>query len=130
MLLHVMQRSKEATLAAVSACALELLSDPVYQTFASEIIAAYAADQEPNCARIMSGMVPEDAERIAAILREDLPQAEPEKAVADCIARIRKIDIEERLGELNRMLADSTKTMQEKNQIMLEIQSLNREMRG
>ncbi|MDO4746626.1 MAG: hypothetical protein Q4B18_08715, partial [Bacillota bacterium] len=101
-----------------------------YQKFASEIIAAYAVDAEPNCARIMSAMAPEDAERIASVLREDLPQTEPEKAVTDCIARIRKIDAEQRLTELNRLLGDSTKSVQEKQNIMLEIQSLNRKLRG
>ena len=115
---------------AVSAGATELLSEPIYRVFASEIIAAYAEDTQPNCARIMSAMSPSDADRIAAILREDLPQAEPEKAVADCIARIRKLDVEQRLTELNRLLADSTKTMQEKQDIMFEIQSVNRELRG
>ena len=130
MLLRVMQQSKEATLTAVSEGATDLLSDPVYETFASEIIAAYAMDTEPNCARIMSGMDPADAERIAAVLREDLPQSDPEKAVTDCIARLRKIDTEARLEELNRRLSDSTKSMQEKQDIMLEIQRLNRELRG
>ena len=107
-----------------------MFSEEVYKTFAAEIIAAYAMDAEPNCARIMSGMSSEDAERVAAILREDLPQTEPEKAVSDCIARIRKIDTELRLEELGKLLGDSTKTMQEKQEIMLEIQSLNRELRS
>lgn len=130
MLLHVMQQSKEATLAAVSEGATELFSLDVYRSFAAEIIAAYAMDTEPNCARIMSAMSAEDAERIAAILREDLPGTEPEKSVADCIARIRKIDTELHLEELGKQLGDSTKTMQQKQDIMLEIQRLNRALRG
>ena len=101
-----------------------------YQKFAAEIIAAYAQETEPNCARMMSTMPPEEAEIIAAVLGKDLPGDDPEKVVSDCIRRIRRIETEAELERLGVQLADSTKTVQQKQEIMLEIQRLNRELRG
>ena len=130
MLLHTMLQSREATLAAVEQGALEMFSVPAYQSFSAEIVAAFAQDAEPNCARIMGNMQPEDAERVAAAFREDLPKEDPVRMVEDCVRRIRRLDTEEELGRLKIQLADSTKTINEKQEIMQRIQSLNRELRG
>ena len=130
MLLHTMLQSREATLAAVEQGALEMFSVPAYQSFSAEIVAAFAQDAEPNCARIMGNMQPEDAERVAAAFREELPKEEPVRMVEDCVRRIRRLDTEEELGRLKIQLADSTKTINEKQEIMQRIQSLNRELRG
>lgn len=130
MLLHAMLQSREATLSAVEQGALEMFSVPAYQSFSAEIVAAFAQDAEPNCARIMGNMQPEDAERVAAAFREDLPKEDPVRMVEDCVRRIRRLDTEEELGRLKIQLADSTKTINEKQEIMQRIQSLNRELRG
>ena len=129
-LLHTMLQSRGATLKAVEQGAVELFSVQAYQKFAAEIIAAYAQETEPNCARMMSAMPPEEAEIIAAVLGKDLPGDDPEKVVSDCIRRIRRIETEAELERLGVQLADSTKTVQQKQEIMLEIQRLNRELRG
>ncbi len=129
-LLHTMLQSRGATLKAVEQGAAELFSVQAYQKFAAEIIAAYAQETEPNCARMMSAMPPEEAEIIAAVLGKDLPGDDPEKVVSDCIRRIRRIETEAELERLGVQLADSTKTVQQKQEIMLEIQRLNRELRG
>lgn len=129
-LLHTMLQSRGATLKAVEQGAAELFSVQAYQKFAAEIIAAYAQETEPNCARMMSAMPPEEAEIIAAVLGKDLPGDDPEKVVSDCIRRIRRIETEAELERLGVQLADSTKTVQQKQEVMLEIQRLNRELRG
>ena len=129
-LMSAMLTGRPAAEAAVAAGAMEQLSTKAYQTLATGVIAAYAMEVAPNVAAIIAGMSAEDAALAGAAMREDVEQKEPIKAVHDCISRIRRYDIQQRIQELTQSLSDPQATEEEKTTCMTQIQHLNREMRG
>lgn len=129
-LLLAMAQSREATLAAVSDGAAELFSDDARSLLAAEIIAAYAADTAPNCARIIAAMPEELAGRLAGVFREDAVAKDPLRVVRDCAAAIRRFDRRRQIDAMTLELTDSTLPANERQALMEQIQHLTRELRG
>lgn len=129
-LLLAMAQSREATLAAVSDGAAELFSDDARSLLAAEIIAAYAADTAPNCARIIAAMPEELAGRLAGVFREDAVAKDPLRVVRDCAAAIRRFDRRRQIDAMTLRLTDSTLPANERQALMEQIQHLTRELRG
>lgn len=129
-LLQAMSQSKDATMTAVSEGALELFSGEARSALAAEIIAAYAQEAPPNCARIVAAMPAEYAEQLAGVFREDTPLTDPVRAVQDCIGRIRRFDCRQQVEALTLRLSDSTLAPQERQALMQQIQNLTRQLRG
>lgn len=129
-LLLAMAQSREATLAAVSDGAAELFSDDARSLLAAEIIAAYAADTAPNCARIIAAMPEELAGRLAGVFREDAVAKDPLRVVRDCAAAIRRFDRRRQIDAMTLQLTDSTLPADERQAVMERIQHLTRELRG
>ena len=129
-LLQAMAQSRDATLEAVSTDALSLLSGEARTVFAGEIVAAYAQETTPNCARIAAGMPEGQAEELAGVFREDVPLLDPVRTVRDCVTRIRRFDCRQRVDELTLRLGDNTLGTQERQTLMQEIQNLTRQLRG
>lgn len=129
-LLLAMAQSREATLAAVSDGAAELFSDDARSLLAAEIIAAYAADTAPNCARIIAAMPEELAGRLAGVFREDAVAKDPLRVVRDCAAAIRRFDRRRQIDAMTLELTDSTLPANERQALMERIQHLTRELRG
>lgn len=129
-LLLAMAQSREATLAAVSDGAAELFSDDARSLLAAEIIAAYAADTAPNCARIIAAMPEELAGRLAGVFREDAVAKDPLRVVRDCAAAIRRFDRRRQIDAMTLRLTDSTLPANERQALMERIQHLTRELRG
>lgn len=129
-LLLAMAQSREATLAAVSDGAAELFSDDARSLLAAEIIAAYAADTVPNCARIIAAMPEELAGRLAGVFREDAVAKDPLRVVRDCAAAIRRFDRRRQIDAMTLQLTDSTLPANERQALMEQIQHLTRELRG
>lgn len=129
-LLLAMAQSREATLAAVSDGAAELFSDDARSLLAAEIIAAYAADMAPNCARIIAAMPEELAGRLAGVFREDAVAKDPLRVVRDCAAAIRRFDRRRQIDAMTLQLTDSTLPANERQALMERIQHLTRELRG
>lgn len=129
-LLLAMAQSREATLAAVSDGAAELFSDDARSLLAAEIIAAYAADTAPNCARIIAAMPEELAGRLAGVFREDAVAKDPLRVVRDCAAAIRRFDRRRQIDAMTLQLTDSTLPANERQALMERIQHLTRELRG
>ena len=129
-LLQAMAQSRDATLEAVSTDALSLLSGEARTAFAGEIVAAYAQETTPNCARIAAGMPEGQAEELAGVFREDVPLLDPVRTVRDCVTRIRRFDCRQRVDELTLRLGDNTLGTQERQTLMQEIQNLTRQLRG
>lgn len=129
-LLLAMAQSREATLAAVSDGAAELFSDHARSLLAAEIIAAYAADTAPNCARIIAAMPEELAGRLAGVFREDAVAKDPLRVVRDCAAAIRRFDRRRQIDAMTLQLTDSTLPANERQALMERIQHLTRELRG
>lgn len=121
---------REAAEAAVAEGGLELLDAKPYKQLANAIVAAYAVDAEPNVAAVIAGMEPQEAAVAGAVLKEDVELIEPLQAVRDCIRRIRRYDIENRIQELTQSLSDPKMTKEEKTACLTKIQALNREIRG
>ena len=129
-LLLAMAQSREATLAAVSDGAAELFSDDARSLLAAEIIAAYAADTAPNCARIIAAMPEELAGRLAGVFREDAVAKDPLRVVRDCAAAIRRFDRRRQIDAMTLQLTDSKLPANERQALMERIQHLTRELRG
>lgn len=129
-LLLAMAQSREATLAAVSDGAAELFSDDARSLLAAEIIAAYAADATPNCARIIAAMPEELAGRLAGVFREDAVAKDPLRVVRDCAAAIRRFDRRRQIDAMTLRLTDSALPADERQALMERIQHLTRELRG
>lgn len=129
-LLLAMAQSREATLAAVSDGATELFSDDARSLLAAEIIAAYAADTTPNCARIIAAMPEELAGRLAGVFREDAVAKDPLRVVRDCAAAIRRFDRRRQIDAMTLRLTDSALPAQERQVLMERIQLLTRQLRG
>ena len=129
-LLSAMLASREAAETAVSQDAMALMTTKAYRALANGIIAAYAMESEPNVAAIMAGMDATDAALAGAALREDVALSEPIQTVADCIRRIRRYDINQRIQELTQSLSDPQLSKEEKTACLTKIQNLNREIRG
>lgn len=129
-LLLAMAQSREATLAAVSDGAAELFSDDARSLLAAEIIAAYAADTAPNCARIIAAMPEELAGRLAGVFREDAVAKDPLRVVRDCAAAIRRFDRRRQIDAMTLQLTDSTLPANERQALMERIQHLTRQLRG
>lgn len=129
-LLLAMAQSREATLAAVSDGAAELFSDDACSLLAAEIIAAYAADTAPNCARIIAAMPEELAGRLAGVFREDAVAKDPLRVVRDCAAAIRRFDRRRQIDAMTLQLTDSTLPANERQALMERIQHLTRQLRG
>lgn len=129
-LLQAMAQSRDAATAAVAAGSLELFSTEARNALAAEIIAAYARDATPNCARIVAAMPTEAAEQLAGVFREDTRLSDPVQAVQDCVGRIKRFDGQQQIDALTLMLSDSTMKSHERQALMQQIQNLTRQLRG
>jgi DNA primase len=107
-----------------------LFTQPCYQEFFAALAAAWAEGNKPSPAGIMAGMDRESADRISRVLNEEIVLSDPEKIVTDCIKRIRRCDCSDQIRELTASLSDPSLTGEERNGRLMEIQRLNREMRG
>ena len=79
---------------------------------------------------LQAGLAPEVLEMIGAALREDVELTDPVQAVTDCIRRMKRYDIHQRIQELTQSLSDPQMTKEEKTACLTQIQTLNREIRG
>ncbi len=129
-LLQAMVQSKEATLTAVSEGALELLENDARGALAAEIVASYAQDAPPNCARMLNALPQDMAEQLAGVLQDDMQLMEPVKAVQDCLKRIRRYDCKRQIETLTLELADSSIEPHQREKLMQQIQNLTRQLRG
>lgn len=129
-LLQAMVQSKEATLTAVSEGALELLENDARGALAAEIVASYAQDTPPNCARMLNALPQDMAEQLAGVLQDDMQLTEPVKAVQDCLKRIRRYDCKRQIETLTLELADSSIEPHQREKLMQQIQNLTRQLRG
>ena len=129
-LLQAMVQSKEATLTAVSEGALELLENDARGALAAEIVASYAQDTPPNCARMLNALPQDMAEQLAGVLQDDMQLMEPVKAVQDCLKRIRRYDCKRQIETLTLELADSSIEPHQREKLMQQIQNLTRQLRG
>ena len=129
-LLQAMVQSKEATLTAVSEGALELLENNARGALAAEIVASYAQDAPPNCARMLNALPQDMAEQLAGVLQDDMQLTEPVKAVQDCLKRIRRYDCKRQIETLTLELADSSIEPHQREKLMQQIQNLTRQLRG
>ncbi len=129
-MLAAMLMGREAAETAVTQGGMELISTGPYKQLANAIVAAYAMDETPNAAAVIAGMDPEDAAVAGVALKEDVELNEPVQAVQDCIRRIRRYEIDDRIQELTQSLSDPKMTKEEKTACLTKIQALNREIRG
>ncbi len=129
-LLQAMVQSKEATMTAVSEGALELLENDARGALAVEIVASYAQDAPPNCARMLNALPQDMAEQLAGVLQDDMQLTEPVKAVQDCLKRIRRYDCKRQIETLTLELADSSIEPHQREKLMQQIQNLTRQLRG
>ena len=129
-LLQAMAQSREATLAAVEDGAVELLPGGARSRMAAEIIAAYAADAAPNCARIIAAMPEDEAGQLAGVFREDAAAADPVRVVRDCARRIRRFECKQQIDALTQRLSGGTLPAAEREALMQQIQQLTRQLRG
>ena len=125
-----MAQSREATLAAVEDGAVELLPGGARSRMAAEIIAAYAADAAPNCARIIAAMPEDEAGQLAGVFREDAAAADPVRVVRDCARRIRRFECKQQIDALTQRLSGGTLPAAEREALMQQIQQLTRQLRG
>ena len=107
-----------------------LFSVAGYKTFFLGLAAAYAAGTKPNAAGIIAGMERTEAGMLGELLQEDVPAGEPDKVAEDCIRRILRCDQAEKLEKLKETLADPMLDSEGQKAILMEIQKLNRDMRG
>lgn len=129
-LLQAMAQSREATLAAVEDGAVELLPGGARSRMAAEIIAAYAADAAPNCARIIAAMPEDEAGQLAGVFREDAAAADPVRVVRDCARRIRRFECKQQIDALTQRLSGGMLPAAEREALMQQIQQLTRQLRG
>lgn len=129
-LLRAMSLSKEAAMAAVADNVLELFSCEARSTLATEIVSAFAQEMTPNCTRIVAAMSSEFAESLAGVFREDVTVSDPVRTVQDCMARIRRFDIQQQIDRASLRLTDSTLTTEERMTLMQQIQILSRQLRS
>ena len=129
-LLQAMAQSKEATMAAVAEGALELFEDEARGALAAEIVAAYAQDIPPNCARMLNTLPQDMAEQLAGVFQSDMQLMEPVKAVQDCLKRIRRYDCKRQIETLTTELADSSIDPHQREKLMQQIQNLTQQLRA
>ena len=129
LLYHMMQSPIAVKLAEEQGIERQFASEGM-QTFAKALIAAYKKGTEPNLPLLLSGMEKADAERISAVLKEETSCTEPEKAARDCLGRIEKCNMAEQIEELKRQLIDPTIAAEQRAELLREMQTLNRKMRG
>ena len=129
-LLQAMAQSKEATMAAVAEGALELFEDDARGALAAEIVAAYAQDIPPNCARMLNTLPQDMAEQLADVFQSDMQLTEPVKAVQDCLKRIRRYDCKRQIETLTTELADSSIDPHQREKLMQQIQNLTQQLRA
>ena len=130
-LLQAMAQSREATLAAVEDGAVELLPGGARSRMAAEIIAAYAADAAPNCARIIAAMPEDEAGQLAGVFpRGTPPPPDPVRVVRDCARRIRRFECKQQIDALTQRLSGGTLPAAEREALMQQIQQLTRQLRG
>ena len=117
-------------LAAVEDGAVELLPGGARSRMAAEIIAAYAADAAPNCARIIAAMPEDEAGQLAGVFREDAAAADPVRVVRDCARRIRRFECKQQIDALTQRLSGGMLPAAEREALMQQIQQLTRQLRG
>lgn len=122
-----MALSRDAALEAVGAGVFDLIRTPALNAYAVAVVGAWAEDETPNDARILASFSEEDQQLVARALEFDtVRSSEPEKVVADCIRKLKTDEIDSRIMQL-RALMDSTKTTEETNRLMAEINKLTAE---
>ena len=129
LLFHMMQSPIAVKLAEQQGIERQFASEGM-QTFAKALVAANHKGVEPNLPLLLSGMEKADAERISAVLKDETSCTEPEKAARDCLGRIEKCNLAEQIEELKRQLIDPTIAAEQRAELLREMQTLNRKMRG
>lgn len=129
-LLYAMLRSKDAAMLAAGRGCEDTFSCEAYRAFASAVNDAYARGEKPNAALIVAGMSKGDAERVSAVLREEIERDEPLKAAEDCLCRIERCTLHEQIDEIKRTLTDPSLTAEQRTRRLEEMQRLNLRMRG
>jgi hypothetical protein len=105
-------------------------SDAGLQAFAEALTKAHERGEKPNVPLLIAGLEKETAERITAILREDMICAEAEKGAQDCLNRIERCDISCRIETIKQQLTEPSTTADDRAEKLREMQQLNLRMRG
>ncbi len=129
-LLAAMLTDKSAAEQAVKDGAEALLQSKAHRTMFAAIREAYANGQQPNAAAIIAGMERADAAAAGAVLKDDTPLSDPTRTVQDCLRRMRRYDLNERIQELSQSLGEPGLDTEERMRRLDQIQKWNREMRG
>lgn len=129
-LLRAMLQSDAAASEAAASGALELFSNPVYAGICMDILSAYAVEEKPNLTRILASRSVDNTALTSALLREDDALADPNKTAADCIGRIRRFTIQQKINELTDRLADAGIAPQQRADLLQQIQTLSRSLKG
>lgn len=104
-------------------------ADAGLQAFAEALTKAHARGETPNVPLLVAGLEKETAERVTAILREDMECTEAEKGAQDCLNRIERCDIACRIETIKQQLSEPSLTADERSQKLREMQKLNLRMR-
>jgi len=129
-LICLMVGSKEAAKLVMEQDGRQPFADAGLQSFAEALMRAYERGETPNIPLLVAGLEKETAERVTAILREDMECAEAEKGARDCLRRIERCDIACRIETMKQQLAEPSLTADERSQKLREMQKLNLRMRG
>ncbi len=105
-------------------------ADTGLKAFAEALTKAHERGEPPNVPLLVAGLEKDAAERITAILREDMECAEAEKGAQDCLNRIERCDISCRIETIKQQLAEPSMTADERAEKLREMQTLNLRMRG
>ncbi len=108
----------------------KLFSDEGLRVFARALVNANARGEEPNLPLILSGMEKYDAERVSAAFKEEAVCAEPEKAAKDCLCRIERCEMAEKIEDIKRELSEPSLTAGKRAELLKQMQTLNLQMRG
>lgn len=127
-LVLAMLQSKEAAETAVEQGALELFSEEALRDFALGVIAAFASDETPNVAKLLTDLGPEAANKLSAVLKRDEPYAEPVTIAKSCLERIAKYDSRQEMDAIRDKLEHEPMGDEEKRALNRRFIELKRQL--
>ena len=104
---------------------LDSVRDPVYNGFGMKLAAS--ADPMKEINYIVGTMEEGPASRITSLIHDDTQYGNPVRMVEDCVERIKKIERDEMIDSLSRQLASPELSPENRRDILIRIQELNRQ---
>lgn len=126
-LLANMELSSTAATRAAELGAIDLIRTPCFQAYALGVVSAFALEETPSPAALMNGMTDEETAMLAKVFASGFAvPGDPEKAVSECVARLKKFDREEQVELLKQALNDSTRTKEETADLLKQFSEMKK----